>query len=73
MNERIVIDPQIQHGKPIIRGTRVPVVRVIGGLAAGMAEDEIAREYEVTREDVRVALAYDSEVSCGKIGRCNKR
>ncbi|MCL0074055.1 DUF433 domain-containing protein [Dehalococcoidia bacterium] len=35
MNERIVIDPEIQHGKPVIRGTRVPVTRIIGGLAGG--------------------------------------
>jgi uncharacterized protein (DUF433 family) len=35
MNERIVIDPAIQHGKPVIRGTRVPVARIIGGLAGG--------------------------------------
>jgi uncharacterized protein (DUF433 family) len=31
MNERIVIDPEIQHGKPVIRGTRVPVARILGG------------------------------------------
>jgi len=33
MNERILIDPRICHGKPVIRGTRVPVARVIGYLA----------------------------------------
>ena len=32
VNDRIVIDAQIQHGKPVIRGTRVPVVRIVGGL-----------------------------------------
>jgi uncharacterized protein (DUF433 family) len=35
VNDRIVIDPQIQHGKPIIRGTRVTVTRIVGGLAGG--------------------------------------
>ena len=60
MNERIVIDAEIQHGKPVIRGTRVPVARIVGGLAGGMTEQEIMREYEVTQEDVRAALSYAS-------------
>ena len=30
MYDRIVIDPAIQHGKPLLRGTRVPVVRILG-------------------------------------------
>ena len=30
MNERIIIDPEIQHGKPVIRGTRVPVTHMLG-------------------------------------------
>ncbi|MCH8185359.1 MAG: DUF433 domain-containing protein [Chloroflexi bacterium] len=62
MNERIVIDAEIQHGKPVIRGTRVPVTRIVGGLAGGMSEQEIMREYEVTQEDIRAALSYASEL-----------
>jgi uncharacterized protein (DUF433 family) len=62
MNDRIVIDPAIQHGKPVIRGTRVPVVRILGGLAGGMDIEEVTQEYGVTEEDVRAALAYASEV-----------
>jgi uncharacterized protein (DUF433 family) len=62
MHERVVVDPEIQHGKPVIKGTRVPVARIIGGLAGGMTFDEIIREYEVTEEDVRAALAYASEL-----------
>lgn len=58
VEERVVIDPEIQHGKPIIRGTRVPVVRVIGGLAGGMTVEEITSEYGITEEDVRAALKY---------------
>ena len=60
MNERIVIDAEIQHGKPVIRGTRVPVARIAGGLAGGMTEQEIMREYEVALEDIRAALSYAS-------------
>jgi uncharacterized protein (DUF433 family) len=62
MNDRIVIDPEIQHGKPVIRGTRVPVARLVGGLAGGMTMEEIIREYEVTVEDVLAALAYAAEI-----------
>lgn len=58
MNERIVIDPEIQHGKPVIRGTRVPISRIIGGLAGGMTKQEIIREYEVSEEDIKAALEY---------------
>jgi uncharacterized protein (DUF433 family) len=62
MNDRIVIDPEIQHGKPVIRGTRVPVARIVGGLAGGMTEEQVTREYEVSAEDVRAALAYATQL-----------
>mgnify|MGYP001619897544 FL=1 len=62
MNDRIIIDSHIQHGKPVIKGTRVPVARIIGGLAGGMTKDEIIREYEVSEEDIRAALAYAGEL-----------
>jgi len=62
MNDRIVIDPNIQHGKPIIKGTRVPVARILGGLAGGMTKEEIIREYEVSEEDIRAALTYAGEL-----------
>jgi uncharacterized protein (DUF433 family) len=58
MNERIVIDDNIQHGKPVIRGTRVPVARIVGGLAGGMTAAEVAHEYGITEEDVQAALRY---------------
>lgn len=62
MHERIIIDPEIQHGKPVICGTRVPVVRILGGLAGGMTFDEICREYDVTVEDIRSAIKYAEEL-----------
>lgn len=58
MHERIIIDPKIQYGKPVIRGTRVPVTRILGGLAGKMTFDEICREYDVTVEDVQAAINY---------------
>lgn len=62
MDDRIMIDPEIQHGKPVIRGTRVPVSRVVGGLAGGMSVEDIVREYEITKEDVFAALDYAAEL-----------
>jgi uncharacterized protein (DUF433 family) len=61
MSDRVVIDPDIQHGKPVIRGTRVPISRIIGGLAGGMTYGEIMQEYCVTREDISAALDYATE------------
>ena len=62
MNERIIIDAEIQHGKPVIRGTRVPVTRILAGLAGGMTFDEICEAYEVTVEDIRAAINYAEEL-----------
>jgi uncharacterized protein (DUF433 family) len=62
MNERITIDADVQHGKPVIRGTRVPVARILGGLAGGMTFEEIGREYDVTATDIRAALQYAEEL-----------
>lgn len=62
MNERIEINPLIQHGRPVIKGTRVPVVRILGELAGGTAREEIAREYGVTDEDIKAALVFAAEL-----------
>jgi uncharacterized protein (DUF433 family) len=62
MDERIVIDPEIQHGKPVIRGTRVPITRIVGGFAGGMTKEDIMREYKVTEEDIWAALSYATEL-----------
>lgn len=62
MNDRVAIDAEIQHGKPVIRGTRVPVARLLGGLAGGMTMDELGREYDVTIEDIRAAIQYAEEL-----------
>jgi len=58
VTERITIDPKICHGKPVVRGTRVPVSVLVGSLAAGMTPEQITREYDVTTEDIRAALEF---------------
>lgn len=61
--ERVVIDPNIGHGKPVIRGTRVPVTVVVGSLAGGMTFEEIQREYDLTADDIRAALRFVGEIA----------
>lgn len=59
---RIVVDPNVRFGKPVIQGTRVPVELVIAKLAGGMTDQAIAEEYEITLEDIRAALSYAASV-----------
>jgi uncharacterized protein (DUF433 family) len=62
MNERIVIDPKICHGKPVIRGTRMPVALVVGSLAGGMSFEEVQHEYDLSIDDIRAALKFAGEL-----------
>lgn len=59
---RIVVDPKVRFGKPVIQGTRVPVEVVVGKLAGGMRVEEIAEEYELSIEDIQAALSYAASV-----------
>ena len=59
---RISIDPEIRHGKPVIKGTRVPVDVILGSLAGGMGLKEIAKEYGIGREDVLAAIEYAAKI-----------
>jgi uncharacterized protein (DUF433 family) len=59
---RIVVDPGVRFGKPVIQGTRVPVHLIIAKLAGGMKPEEIAEEYEITLEDIQAALRYAASV-----------
>lgn len=58
IDDRIVIDPKICHGKPVIRGTRLPIAIVLGSLVGGMSFEEIQREYSISVEDIRAAIGY---------------
>jgi uncharacterized protein (DUF433 family) len=62
MNDQIVIDPKICHGKPVIRGTRMPVSLIVGSLAGGMGFEEVEREYNLTRAQIRAALKFAGEL-----------
>jgi hypothetical protein len=47
---RITVDEKIRFGKPVIKGTRVPVDLILGKLAGGMTYEEVMTEYDLTRE-----------------------
>jgi uncharacterized protein (DUF433 family) len=55
---RIIIDEKVLFGKPVIKGTRVPVDLIIAKLAGGMTYEEVMAEYDLTREDILAALDY---------------
>lgn len=55
---RITVNPKVRFGKPVIKGTRVPVDLIVGKIAGGMTIEEVAREYELTKKDVLAALKY---------------
>jgi len=60
--QRVVFNEKILGGKPVIKGTRVPVQVIVGSLAGGMTVSEVCREYRVVAQDVHAALAYAAEV-----------
>lgn len=61
--ERIVIDPAILVGKPIIKGTRLAVEFIVDLLAQGWSEEEIVRNYPgIAKEDISACLKYASHI-----------
>jgi len=60
---RVVLDPDVLAGKPVVRGTRLSVEFLIGLLADGWSEAEIIANYPgVTPQDIRACLAYARDV-----------
>jgi uncharacterized protein (DUF433 family) len=59
----ITIDPKIMAGKPVIKGTRIPVDLIIKKLAQKMDIDEILKDYpRLTKEAIQAALWYAGEI-----------
>lgn len=62
--DRIVINPEICHGKPCIKGTRIWVSMVLDFLASGDSIEAVLQEYpQLAREDILACIAYGAEVS----------
>ena len=61
--ERIVADPEILAGKPIIRGTRISVELILDRLATGWTMESLVEAHpHLTVEDVRAALAFAADL-----------
>jgi uncharacterized protein (DUF433 family) len=61
--ERIVIDPNILVGKPVVKGTRLAVEFILELLAHGWSEEDMLRNYPgLTRADIQACLSYASAV-----------
>ena len=60
---RIVVDPAILTGKPVVRGTRLAVEFIVDLLAQGWPEEEILKNYPgLSRDDIHACLKYASAV-----------
>ncbi len=64
MFERILVDPNICHGKPVIKGTRVLVSVVLGYLANGSSVEQVIEDYpQISKEDILAAISFGSFLS----------
>jgi uncharacterized protein (DUF433 family) len=60
--DRVIIDPEVLSGKPVIKGTRIPVYLILELLGNGMTEKEILTQYlTLKKEDIKAALLYASK------------
>jgi uncharacterized protein (DUF433 family) len=62
--ERIVVNPKIMGGKPIVKGTRITVEQVLKMLAQGLSTQEILKDYpHLSKDDVTAVLLYAAKVA----------
>lgn len=56
---RIVLDPEVMLGKPVVRGTRITVEHVVGLMAEGWTEAQLLENHpQLTRADIQACLTY---------------
>ena len=62
VTERIEVNPKVMLGKPVIRGSRVPVELILRKLAEGATEKDLLDAYpRLTREDIQAAIGYAAD------------
>jgi len=60
--DRIELNPKVCNGRPIIKGTRIPISVILEQIAEGIPCDELLANYpELTREDIQATLLYARE------------
>ncbi len=68
MTDRVVVDPEVMQGKPVIRGTRITVDLLLRKLSEGATEADLLDAYpHLTSADVRAALAYAADTVAHEI------
>jgi uncharacterized protein (DUF433 family) len=68
MVDRIDVGPKVLGGKPVIRGTRIPVHLILDLLAAGNSQEAILKEYpQLKVKDVTAAVQYASRLLQGGV------
>jgi len=61
--DRVELNPRVCNGKPVIKGTRIPISVILDQIAAGDSWDTIVQGYpELKKEDIQAALLYASAV-----------
>jgi len=62
LTDRIEIDPEVMLGKPVIRGTRIPVELILRKLSEGASEGDLFDAYpRLRREDIQAAMRYAAD------------
>jgi len=62
--KRVTVDRNVCGGKPVVKGTRLPVAVILGGLAEGLSFEELIDHYpQITNDDIRAALAYGADLA----------
>ena len=62
--DRITVNPNVCHGKPCIKGTRIMVSVVLDNLAGNVPIEQILEDYPtLTREDIQAAMQYAAELA----------
>jgi len=67
-HDRINIDPGIMLGKPVIRGTRIPVELIVRKIGEGMLQEDLLDAYpNITKEDILAALLYAADILANEV------
>lgn len=64
---RITADPNVCHGKPCIKGTRIMVSVILDNLATGESAENIARDYDIAQDDIQATISYAAELAKDRV------
>ncbi len=63
LKERIIVDPKVLAGKPVVKGTRIPVYVILEAIEAGQTIKDITETYpDLNEKDVKAAIRYATEI-----------